>query len=68
MGKSIRPDGIVNRAGDFSATSRISHTIFTMVWLNQTLKVVIGGDRFQHLEDDSITPFALKVALAASSV
>jgi len=67
MGKSIRPDGIVNRVGDFSARSQISHTIFTMVWLNQTLKHVIGGERFKQLEDDSITPFALKVALDASS-
>jgi peptidoglycan hydrolase-like protein with peptidoglycan-binding domain len=67
QGKSIRPDGIVNRAGAFTATSQISHTIFTIVWLNESLQFVIGEGRFRTLEDDSITPFALKVALAASA-
>jgi hypothetical protein len=65
-GRSVRPDGIVNRAGVLSAESEISHTIFTIVWLNQTLSHVIGGGRFQKLDEDRITPFALKVALAAS--
>jgi hypothetical protein len=67
MGGSVRPDGIVNRVGAFSAKSQISHTIFTMVWLNKALRHVIGDGRFDRLEDDSITPFALKVALAASA-
>jgi len=66
LGKSIRPDGIVNRAAALSAESQISHTIFTIVFLNQTLRKAIGNGRFRQLEDDSITPFALKVALAAS--
>ena len=67
IGLSIRPDGFVNRAGDFSGTSPTAHTIYTIVWLNQFLAGVIGQDRFNHLEDDPITPFALQVRLAASA-
>ena len=66
VGPITLPDGIVNRAAALSITSEISHTIFIIVFLNQTLRKVIGSGRFRQLEDDSITPFALKVALAAS--
>jgi peptidoglycan hydrolase-like protein with peptidoglycan-binding domain len=65
--QSIAPDGIVNRAAALSITSQISHTIFTIVHLNQTLEAIIGDARFRRLEDDAITPFTLKVALAGSA-
>jgi hypothetical protein len=65
-GGSIRADGVVNRAGSSSAISQISGTVFTIVQLNLALRAAIGDGRFNRLEDDSITPFGLQVALAAS--
>ena len=64
---SIRPDGVVNRANDRTVVSPISHTVFTIVFLNKALKGVIGDDLFGRLESDPEVPFKLALSLSTSA-
>jgi peptidoglycan hydrolase-like protein with peptidoglycan-binding domain len=68
QGATTRVDGIVNRGNAFTSRGEMTHRVLTIFWLNLGLKKTIGDELFSHLESNSDTPFALAVALAASSV
>jgi hypothetical protein len=63
-GYSILLDGRVDRA--LGLTGTISHTVYTIIWLNHDYYSAVPRARFEALEDDPAAPSDLRDAIRAS--
>ncbi len=64
-GVLVYPDGVIDRASDWRAGTTSGYG-YSILWMNWSLKQVIGEERFLHLDVDRITPGLLSLKLGIS--